>query len=253
MSRNTSYTIKVAPEPMKILDVAATNYTNMSLRDAVNTLSALFNAAKRVENLDHIESHIGFVNLCEIINRGIRYLKINDVIECLKILVYFRTQGNTLLIQSLLQMIRVNVNEMSIRDIIFLSFLLRKMESTPLRDALLIAMGAVFEVQLPTKFETDDIFFLMGSLRFMNNYNIQNQDINNMILKSLWKHKHTWDIQTAKSIFYSLCMMPQLSQLGYEILPNVQNVLISKVNELSVMDVTKILEKLKFAILKYVI
>ncbi|XP_032664876.1 uncharacterized protein LOC116841261 [Odontomachus brunneus] len=250
LSRKTSYTIKVAPEPMKILDVVATNHINMSLNDAVNTLFVLFDTAKRIKNLDHIESHIGFIHLCEIINRGVRYLNINNVIKCLKILIYFQTQGNTLLIQSLLQMIRANVNEMSIRNIIFLSFLLKRMESTPLRDALLIAMSVVFEIQLPTKLETDDIFFLMDSLRFMSNHNIQNQNINDIILKSLCKHKHTWNIQAAKSIFYSLCMMPQLSPLGYEILPNVQKILISKVDELSIKDIATILKKLKVAILK---
>lgn len=245
--------VQIPQDSMKILEMATTDYINMSMNDAVNSLSALFKSSKRMRDISHIASHTGFVRLCEILNRDIRLMKMQDVVESLKVLTYFQTQSNSFLIQSLLQIIRTNINEMSLHDIIFTVFLLNKMQSTPLRDALLIALPLVFEIQLPTKLDSSDMVLLAWSLRFAYEYNIQNPDVHDIILKSLWKFENNLDAQVAKSIFYSLCHMPQLSPTACKLLCNVRDVLTSKAKELNVYDITKILETLVVAVIKYVI
>lgn len=245
--------VKITQEPLKLLEIAATNYTNMSLHDAINSLSTLFRVSKNIKNTNRIEKHIGFVRLCEVLNRDVRLMKIRDVIETLKILVYFQTQSNSFLIQSLLQMIRASVNEMSLQDIVFVVFLLKKMNITPLRDALLIALPLVFEIQLPTKLDPDDLSLLIWSLRFITEQNIQNPDIHDRIFKSLLKHENTLDVQKAKLIFYNLCNMSELSPIAHKMLCNIQDILISKAKELNEDDVINILEKLGYAAQKYVI
>lgn len=242
---------------MKILETAATNYINMSVNDAIEAMSSLFKSSKYLKNLRNIENHPGFIHLCEVINRDIRLMKIPDVIEILKVFTYFKIPSNTLLTQSLLQVIRTSINEISLRDIIFITFLLKKMESTPLRDALLIALPLVFEAQLSTKLDTDDTVLLMWSLRFICEYNIKNPMIYNIILKSLWKFQDNLDVQTAKSIFYSLChstYLSPLSAMAFQVLSNVQKVLIARANELSIQEIIMTLDKLTFMTLqKYVV
>ncbi|XP_014486089.1 PREDICTED: uncharacterized protein LOC106750330 [Dinoponera quadriceps] len=245
--RNAFNTTRIIQEPEKILEAAATDYINMTLHDAVNMLTMLFRASRRTKSMCHIESHMGFVRLCEVLNRGMRTMKLQDVIECLKVLTYFQTCSNSFLMQSLLQMIRTNVNEMSLHDIIFTTFLLNKIETTPLRDALLIALPLVFEVQLPTKLDTDDVTLLIWSLRFVSEHNVQNQDVLEIILKSLYNHEDTLDTQMARSIFYSLCHLSDLSPTAHKLLFNVQDILASSAKEINVGDITKILEKLSSA------
>lgn len=241
---------RMGQDYMRILETAATDYTNMSTQDAVEMISLLFKSSKHFKDVKNIENHLGFVRLCEVINRDVRLLKISDIIESLKVFTYFRIPSNTLLTQSLLQMIRASINEISPRDIIFLTFLLKKMGSTPLRDALLIALPLVFEVQLPTKLDPEDIVVLIWSLRFTCEYNIKNPKLSDIIFESLWKFQENFDVQMAKSIFYSLCRTNYLPSVALQVLSNVQKVLTARASQLSVQDILLILEKLTFVTLK---
>ncbi|KMQ90714.1 fast kinase domain-containing protein 2 [Lasius niger] len=126
------------------------------------------------------------------------------------------------------------------------------MDSTPLRDALLIALPLVFEAQLPTKLDSDDIVLLTWSLRFANENNINNTIIQDTILKSLWKYENL-DVRTARSIFYSLCSVQYASRLppiAFEVLSKVQKILIANAKQLSIQEIIKTLDKLVFVTLK---
>ncbi|EFN64702.1 hypothetical protein EAG_06931 [Camponotus floridanus] len=120
------------------------------------------------------------------------------------------------------------------------------MDSTPLRDALLIALPLVFEAQLPTKLESDNIVNLIWSLRYVNENNINNAEIKDIIFKSLWKYENDLDVQTACIIFYNLCSIYVLSPIAFELLSKVQKILIANAKNLYIEEVIKILEKLIF-------
>lgn len=240
--------IKIPHKPMKILEEAATNYTNMTLHDVVDTMSMLFEVSRDVKNTQIIGKHIGFMRLCEVLNKDIRLMKTNDIIGILKIFTYFKIPTNNILIQSLLQMIRTTINELSLRDITFMIFLLKKMDSTPLRDALLIALPLVFEAQLPTKLDSDDIVLLTWSLRFASENNI-NPIIQDIIFKSLWKYENL-DVRAAWSIFHSLCNASHLPPIAFEVLSKVQKILIANAKQLNVREIIQTLGKLVFVTTK---
>ncbi|XP_029668271.1 FAST kinase domain-containing protein 2, mitochondrial-like [Formica exsecta] len=250
MKKNyASNDIRVPHRPMRILEEAATNYMNMTVHDVVDTMSTLFKVSRDIKDIQIIGKHIGFIRLCEVLNKDIRLMKTNDIIEMLKVFTYFKIPTNSILTQSLLQMIRTTINEISLRDIIFIVFLLKKMDSTPLRDALLIALPLVFQAQLPTKLDSEDIVLLTWSLRFANENNINNPIIQDTILKSLQKYENL-DIRTAWSIFHSLCYTSHLSPTAFDILFEVQKILIANAKQLNVQEIIKILEKLVFATIK---
>lgn len=238
---------------IEILEKAATNYTNMTVHDVVHTMSTLFDVSKEVKDIQIIKEHIGFIRLCKILNKDIRLMKTHDIIEILKIFIYFKLPSRSIVFQSLLQMIRTTINEMSLQNIMFLNFLLKKMDSTPLRDALLIALPLVFEAQLPTKLESDNIVNLIWSLRYVNENNINNAVIKDIIFKSLWKYENDLDVQTACFIFYNLCSMYVLPPIAFELLSKVQEILIANAKQLYIEEVIKIFEKLMFVTtMKYV-
>lgn len=239
---------------MEILEKAARNYTNMTVSDAIDTIFALFKASKNMEeDLQNIKQHIGFIRLWEVLNRNVRLMKTNEIISSLRVLTYFKISANCVLTQSLLQMIRANVNEISLQDMMKIITLLKKIDSTPLGDALLIALPIVFEAQLPTKLNPDNIFMLTQSLRFISENNINNPEIQNIILKSLQKFEKNLDVQTAWSIFCSLCVASCMSPIAFELLFNIQKILISDAKQLSVFEIIKALHKLVLVTRKYVI
>ncbi|KYN32594.1 hypothetical protein ALC56_13075 [Trachymyrmex septentrionalis] len=235
---------------MEILEKITKNNINMTLEDAINTMCILSKAFKHVDDRDlqNINQHIGFMHLCEVLNRNIRLMKTNEIIISLKVLTYFKIPVNSVLIQSLLQMIRANINELSLKNIIIISFIFKKMDSTPLRDALLIALPVVFETQLPTKLDPDNIIMLKRSLRFINENSINNPKIQNIILKSLQKFEKDLDAQTAWSILCSLCVTSYLSPMHFELLFNIQKILISNAKQLNMGEILTGLHKLVLAI-----
>jgi len=151
-------------------------------------------------------------------------------------------------------MIRTTVNDISLQDIIFIVFLLRKMDSTPLRDALLIALPLVFETQLPIKLDSDNASMLTSSLRFITQSDINNSEVQNIILKSLWKHKDNLDVKLASSIFSSLCCISNLPPIAFEILHSMQKILIINAKELHIQQIIQMLNRLEFLVTnKYVL
>lgn len=217
----------------------------MTVQDAIDTIFVLFKASKYMEeDLQSIKQHTGFTRLWEVLNKNIRLMKTNEIISSLKMLTYFKIPPNCVLTQSLLQMIRANVNDTSLQDIISIIMLLKKMDTTPLGDALLIALPVVFEAQLPTKLDSDNIIMLAQSLRFISENNINNPEIQNIILKSIQKFENNLNVQTAWSIFCSLCVASYLSPMAFELLFNIQKILISDAKQLKVPQIVKALQKL---------
>ncbi|KAG5337991.1 FAKD2 protein, partial [Acromyrmex heyeri] len=245
VEKNYVFTDSKSYKSMEILEKVAKNNTNMTVHNAVDIMFTLFRASKNVdEDLQNIKQHIGFIHLCEILNRNIRLMQITEIINSLRMLTYFKIPANCVLTQSLLQMIRANVNEISLQDIISIVVTLKKMDSTPLRDALLIALPVVFEAQLPTKLDPDNITMLTQSLRLISENNINNPKIQNIILKSLQKFEKDLNVLTAWSIFCSLCSASYPSPMAFELLFNIQKILISDAKQLSIQEIKMALHKL---------
>lgn len=249
MRKNMFNDIKEIHDPMKILDTVAMKYIDMSVDDTLDTMSILFRVCKEqhVKDIHRIGKHVGFTRLCEVIRKDIRLMKINDIIESLKIITYFKIPSDTLLIQSLLQVIRTTVNEISLRDIIFVHFLLKKMDGSPLRDALLIALPLIFETQLPTKLDPDDVHLLRSSLFFMNKTNINNPELYGIVIESLRKYEDL-DIETAGSVLCSLYRMAHLPPIALQLLSTIQNITTTKAKELDVQRILWILNVVTYAV-----
>jgi len=111
---------------MKIIEKTA-NCSFISLDDSINTLSMLFKSTKYKKNIENIRTHRDYIYLYEMFNRY-RTMKTCDIIKYLKVFIHPKVLTTILLMQSLLQMIRTTVNDISLQDIIFIIFLLRKMD-----------------------------------------------------------------------------------------------------------------------------
>lgn len=233
---------------LEILERAAKDYTNMTVQDVINTMFVLIKESSRYteEELQNIKQHIGFLRMWEVLNRNVRFMKMNEIINSLKILTIFKIPATCILTQSLLQIIRTKVNNISLENIMQITTLVKKMDSTPLSDALMIALPIVFEAQLPTKLNSDDINMLTHSFRFINEINLNNLEIQNMILKLLQKFENNLNVQTAWSIFCNLCITSYLPPMAFELLFNVHKILISDVKQLKIPKIMTALRRLVF-------
>nr|CAD7260599.1 unnamed protein product [Timema shepardi] len=94
-----------------------------------------------------------FAKLCRKLKTQARTFNINETVDALKIISYMGVHSSSIIVQTLLQLIRHQVNDLSLQQIVFLEFVLKRMKSSSLTDALRIALPLVFEAQLETKID----------------------------------------------------------------------------------------------------
>lgn len=113
-------------------------------------------------------SHPKFRILCKKLNYSARYLEENDLITLIKIFTYLKTPAKTEIYLTLLNLVRHNINDLKLDQITLLEFLLRKVNKEPLVNALQMALPMVFQVQLLTQMDHDNVPQLLQLLKFIS-------------------------------------------------------------------------------------
>lgn len=131
-------------------------------------------------------------------------IELNETIEALKVVSYVGVSSNSTIVQVLLQLIRQNINHLTLHQIIFLDFLLTHFKSSPLVDALKIALPLVFEIQLPAKMSRDNMEHIAEYLQYISKRPVSEQCIELIIATGI-KCQEPMNARTAKSIIWSLC------------------------------------------------
>lgn len=114
--------------------------------------------------------------------------------------------SDSTIVQVLLQLIRYNINDLTLPQIIFLSFLIKQFKSTPLIDALNIALPIVFEIQLSSKMDRDNISHLAEYLHFTTKCSVSDKSVETIVAATL-RCKDQMDTKTAISIAWSICSL----------------------------------------------
>lgn len=113
-------------------------------------------------------SHPKFRILCKKLKYTARTFEENDLINLIKIFTYLQTPPNTEIYLTLLNLIRHKINDLNLDQIVLLDFLLRKVQKEPLVDALQMALPMIFQVQLPTQMNHDNVPQLLQLLKFIS-------------------------------------------------------------------------------------
>lgn len=177
----------------------------MSHKHLLMALRSLFQMHKlERSNSTALIKDPGFNVLVQNLKKQARNLDINECIEAIKILSYLRVPLNSFILQTLLQLIRCNINFMNIRQIMFLSFVLSKYKgSNHLVDALNLALPLVFQIHLPLEIDQEDLPMLKEMLTFACRNNSPDRCINNIVTGILLNFDSI-DVFTAKSIVWAL-------------------------------------------------
>ena len=146
-------------------------------------------------------------------------MELNDTVEVLKILNFLGVKSDSSVISGLLSMIRYQVNELSLGHMIFLDFLFRKMDKTPLVEAFQIAIPMVFQIQLSKKLDHENVQQLTELLHFAAKNKISEQNMLN-IVSALTLHGDGFTVDEARSCLWSLCNLPQFEPNSQRLLHN---------------------------------
>lgn len=168
-------------------------------------------------------------------------IETNDTIEALKIISYVGVRSDSTIIQVLLHLLKHDINSLGLRQIMFIDFLLSQLDSSPLVEALKIALPIVFEINLPMKMETDNPALLSEYLFFLSR-NGSKEEVLRQVVKALLQFE-TFDVKTAKSIVWSICDL-ELNEMFQPLLKKAIDCLTVRIDELDFADLGTTLSKI---------
>lgn len=191
--------------------------------------------------------HPDFERLCYHLKLQAGMIELNETIEALKVISYVGVSTKSSIAQVLLQLIRQNVNDLSLHQIIFLDFLLKQFKSSPLVDGLLIALPIVFEVYLPTKMDRQNVGHLAEYLQYISKKRVSDSCIE-LIVHNLIKcidQGGQLDPRIANSIIWSICDM-EANAFFKELYEKAMNALVSQTDQLEHRDLQTTLSKIVY-------
>ncbi|XP_041764693.1 uncharacterized protein LOC121589676 [Anopheles merus] len=148
---------------------------------ALKTLFELQKNSKSTLRSDQILKHPRFAELCQNVRFESRTFLMNDITECLKILTYLGVHTNSEIITVLLQLIRHQINDVTLDHIVFLSFILKKLDRTPLVEALQIALPMLLQIQIGYKLDHENVQQLVDLLEFVSQHKVNDRTVMNIV------------------------------------------------------------------------
>lgn len=233
-----------------ILDSITCEYKNIPLHDVLNVLSIIVEikrtTTKYKEETFDIVNHQGFQILCNQIQKEIRNMDLRKVILSVKLLNLLNTPSTTVIMQSLLQVIKNNVNHLNINQIYLLTTILRKMKPTPLSSALQIALPMLLPNILIKKFDYSDLKELSLALNYLKdlNDNYMYIKIYKSIQSALVNNFKPVSVVILKNIFISLSKLSNetlASKENEETIRMVREALFQNINKMSLDNIEECL------------
>lgn len=243
---------KHATSTSEVLDTFSQHKDVMNIKHIMQALRSVFVLQKEGRSDLSTKSIISsrkFAQLCEKLKTLAGIIEPNETIEALKIVTYVGVPKNSTIVLVLLQLLRHNLNDLNLQQIIFLDFLLGNYSGVPLAEALKIALPIVFDIQLPIKMERENIQSLKEYLHYASKHQLSNQSVD-LILSKTINCQERYDAKTAKSIIWSICDMRPRPCFEKLLKKNVR-VLTQVLDELPFKDVDITLKKLMNSYTKY--
>ncbi|RVE40456.1 hypothetical protein evm_014894 [Chilo suppressalis] len=210
-------------------------------------------AGKIDQNPQTIIKNPAFGVLCQNFKKHARALDVGEAIEATKALSYLQVPVDSLIVQTMLQLIRYNINSLNIRQIMFLDFILSRYDTNNhLVDALKLALPLAFQIRLPLELDNEDLPLLRDMLAYSCNSDLPDRCINN-IVTGLLLHDQALDAHNAKSIIWSLCLVnctEQVFPTRVQLLHICYEILTQRIKELSYDELLRTTAKIKGRVLE---
>ncbi|XP_063991543.1 uncharacterized protein LOC135169990 [Diachasmimorpha longicaudata] len=233
--------------PEEIFQLIKTQSSQMSGFQALKCLDSLFEMGKASTDKNFttgMTQNEEFVTLCDVLKKHIRQLSAKQAIEALKCLIYFNVSSTTVIIQMLLQMVRTSINQLTLDEITFLSFLLRKCQKTPLVEALTIALPIVFETQVSTQLNPDNLDSLVRVFQYLRQSGMSSDVIPRLLNIIEKTPSENITPAQAKQTLFCLLDWDTKTEVAQKLIPRMLQNLGEKIEELNPAELAAVLRRL---------
>lgn len=242
----TSGTVKInssgiANEIRNIIKDTMQTHKMINLQDAVYIVYKLNNMFKKQRlHYTELKELKEMTHLFEIIQKNVRSLHMHDIIHILQISVNWHFPHHTTLVQTLLQLIRASVNDLSMGQTILVHKILHKINQCKLTNSLDIALRQVFKQQAKIELNSENSN-LSKALKFAISINDKSticHIINILALKS--KNLQISSVIPVYAILHNMPETPGTNQLLFHL----RHIIKENVTDLTLNEITFILDNI---------
>lgn len=168
-------------------------------------------------NIEALHKHEGFVLLCHKLRKVAPNIRDStDLINCLKTLSLCEVDSKSRIVLTLLHLLKAKINELSIRDVSYLGFLLRKMPRSSLVRALQTALPIVYETQLETQLQLDNLGMMLEAFQYACMHHLTRDKIQFIVQGLFASDPSNWPVHSVLSALRSMDSIRNLSELGLD-------------------------------------
>lgn len=215
--------IKSATNPLQLLDsvaVSKSDVKNMSsdqLMRTLHTLHGLHKATKDSISAAQIVGHPSFMILCQKLRRIAPSMDVSSNLNALKIISNLKIPANTELSLILVSLLRHQINDLSLQEMVFADFLLNQLTPRVEKvEAIKDALPVLFEIQLPLQFDSEDTSGNIELLRFATSRTVSPETVG-IIANSLQEQLGQRKVEERKDILRILCNAPNVPHTATEL------------------------------------
>lgn len=210
---------------------------------AIKALFELHKQGKTSIQRQDVLHHPRFAELCRVLKFEARAFVMNDITESLKILTYFGVRSNSEIMTVLLQLLRHQINDVTLDHIVFLDFILKKMDRSPLVEALQLALPMLLQIQISYKMDHENVQQLVDLIGFASQHRISDRCIMN-IVSALTLHGTSMTGSQAADVLKALTNFSALEPAHLKLLDNVFRTLIAKMDDINFKTLDFMMKKI---------
>ncbi|KAK4326996.1 hypothetical protein Pmani_002514 [Petrolisthes manimaculis] len=164
--------------------------------------------SERIETAEAIRNRNEFREVGQHLYEVTRRMLADDVTAALKSLCRLKVPADSKLVQVVLQMLRHQINDLDLKTLVFVEFLLRKLSPrTSLSDALLTAFPLLLDTKLSSRGQLTDVTILeLSKLLSMGSSGVNSKSRQGgKLVNELWKrHSEIQEAPLSRSVAWSL-------------------------------------------------
>lgn len=203
---------KSATNPLQVLRKLPSNPSELpgdTVIRALQTIATLQKVNKDMIKCQFITSHPNFEQLCRRLKRCSPMFTPDELVKSFKFLSSLGIPSNSEISLVLLNLIRHQINELSVEKIIYLDYILSQTECrSELQRAIQSALPMVFELQVPQQIDCEnsvaELVSILNYLASHRNIDTKNENVKN-ICKILCDKNEEITLTDAINIIYRLC------------------------------------------------
>ncbi|XP_043273878.1 uncharacterized protein [Venturia canescens] len=242
-STSLQWSLENSRTSAQLLSLVEANQRIMTMTDVFIALRKLVYISKISANeFEQVYEDARFLILCEVLKKNRKYLNGMNSVNALKAILHFKVPVTSIIVEMILKVVQQDLNLLSLDNLSFLHFLLRRCHNSPIVEELKVALPRVYENNLSTNLDRDNIWRIRNAIAYLVKKS-SNSETFNILIDSAMKCKQPIDPYSAAGFLWAFCSLQCPSHNLPKALNHVQNILAENITHIEPVVILELVRK----------